>query len=452
LRNAKRLALLCVALSFSSFTFQGCDRAAPAPEASAPALPAVSVPVPQAPVEPTLRYAHHTLGRGGTLDAGLEALDLAPELRREVIAALAEHVDMRRLRPETGLAVGRDENGEVVRVSCRPSPDRFVRLDRGADGSLHGESVVPPVETALRSVGGVVRRSVAQALADEDDSVHLTAEFAEIFQWDVDLLVEPRSGDRVRVVYETRRLGPLPDDLPPYDGAASEPGERLGIGRILAASYDGAVASSRAFFVAEGGAEGDGAYYDDEGQPLHKTFLKSPLNYRRISSRFSRARRNPVTRKVVPHHGVDYAAARGTPVVSTADGRVVSARWNGALGRAVTVRHGAGYETIYGHLNGFAKGIRAGATVRQNQVIGYVGSTGRATGPHLHYTMKLNGRAMDPLRFESPPAEPLDPTLLPLLAEVRGQWLPVLDRIDPTDPGVELARAQEPERPAGVGI
>jgi murein DD-endopeptidase MepM/ murein hydrolase activator NlpD len=130
---------------------------------------------------------------------------------------------------------------------------------------------------------------------------------------------------------------------------------------------------------------------------------------------------------VVPHHGVDFAAAPGTPVVAAADGRVITAGWHGALGRTVRIRHGSEYVTVYGHLRGFARGIRAGSEVRQNQVIGYVGSTGRATGPHLHYTMIHRDRPVDPLRFRNPPVDPLPPELVPRLERSRRTWAPFLD-------------------------
>ena len=142
--------------------------------------------------------------------------------------------------------------------------------------------------------------------------------------------------------------------------------------------------------------------------------------------RFSKARRHPVTRKVVPHHGVDFAADAGTPVVAAADGRVVAVGWEGALGRAVRIRHNGEIVTVYGHLRGFGEGIRRGAEVRQNQVIGYVGSTGRATGPHLHYTLLQRGRPIDPMGFRSPPVEGLPESLRPQLQLVKGRWEPIL--------------------------
>jgi murein DD-endopeptidase MepM/ murein hydrolase activator NlpD len=201
-------------------------------------------------------------------------------------------------------------------------------------------------------------------------------------------------------------------------------GSRLGLERVLAASYDGAMASSTAYWVDPDGHGGN--YYDSGGEPLRKAFLKSPLNYRRISSRFTNRRRHPITKKVVPHHGVDFAAASGTPVVAAAEGKVISAGWDGALGKAVRIRHGNGYKTIYGHLRGFARGIRRGARVEQNQIVGYVGSTGRATGPHLHYTMLYNDRAINPMTFKNPPVGSLAESFRTYLVRSRMTWAPVL--------------------------
>jgi len=148
-------------------------------------------------------------------------------------------------------------------------------------------------------------------------------------------------------------------------------------------------------------------YYDAEGNSLQRVFLKSPLNYRRISSYFSRRRFHPILKIYRPHYGVDYAAPTGTPVVTIGDGRVVYAGWKGGLGRYVEIRHNNVYTSCYGHLSRFAKGIRRGARVRQGQVIGYVGATGLATGPHLDFRVKRFGSYVNPLTVDYPRAEPL---------------------------------------------
>jgi len=390
------------------------------------------------------------VGRGGTLAGALDRLGAPAELRQPLLEEIGTHIDARKLSPRTGLLARIDETGAWRTVAVRPDPERFLRVEIGE--SSETPRLVPswielPVEVEVLSASGVIEASVAQALADSPDGRVLVPAFADIFQWDVDLLVDPRPGDRVRMVYEIERLGPLPPGLPGFQGAPDQTGETLGIGRILAASYTGARARSNAFWIEND--EGQGNYYDVQGQPLRKTFLKSPLNYRRISSRFSRARRNPVTRRVVPHHGVDYAARAGTPVVAAADGRVASAGWDGALGRAVRIRHGSEYVTIYGHLKGFARGIRSGAEVRQNQVIGYVGSSGRATGPHLHYTVVHGGRPIDPMRMKNPPVEPLDPARVPDLRQAIRQWRPLLDL--ESDPVVELAQRAIPRSTSRKG-
>jgi len=418
----------------------------PEPAGMGPPTPldagAVAAPEAEEPPEAALRGRTTSVGRGGTLAAALDHLDVPGNLRQPLLEEISAHIDARKLSPRTGLLARTDEADAWHEVAVRPEAGRFLRVkvDRSLETTrLEASWIDLPVETEVHAVSGIIEDSVAQALSESPDGRALVPAFADIFQWDVDLLVDPRPGDRVRLVYEIERLGELPPGLPGFEGAPSQSGEALGIGRILAASYTGEIARANAFWIED--EQGQGNYYDVEGQPLRKTFLKSPLNYRRISSRFSRARRNPVTRRVVPHHGVDYAARTGTPVVAAADGKVVSASWDGALGRAVRIRHGSEYVTVYGHLKGFARGIRRGAEVRQNQVIGYVGSSGRATGPHLHYTVIHGGRAIDPMRMKNPPVEPLDPDLLPDLGLAVRRWRPLLE----LDPSIELARGAVPE-------
>lgn len=398
--------------------------------AESPVAPTVALQplasAPSIPREPVLRPMDASLGRRGTLGDALDRLSVPAELRVPLLAAIGARIDARRLSPDTGIRALVDERGAWRVVGVRAEPERFLRIEiPGHSGApLAWDWIELQTETELRAVTGVVESSVAQSLAHHPHGTFLTLGFADIFQWDVDLLVDPRPGDRVHLVYELRRLGEIPAAAPPLRGRGDRPGEVLDPGRIVAASYAGRVASADAFWIASKGSDGD--YYDRGARPLRKTFLKSPLNYRRISSGFSRARKHPVTRKVVPHHGVDYAAAAGTPVVASADGRIVSAGWDGALGQAVRIRHGSEFVTVYGHLRSFARGVRCGVEVRQNQVVGFVGSTGRATGPHLHYTVIRRGAPIDPLRMENPPATALDALRLPALARAVSRFGPLL--------------------------
>jgi len=395
---------------------------------------------------PDFRLETTTLGRRSTLSAALERLGLTSTEVHAVVVALRNQLDLRRLPAQAGITVGRDDAGALRLIGVRAERDRFVRLSvQPGNDAPTLEVVTLPIVTRIATVGGRVSSSVGQALRDSPYRAQLTLAFADIFQWDVDLLIEPRPGDVVRIVLETHESGRPPADLPPFDGRIETEGDRLRVGKILAASYEGRIANANAYWV--GHPDGEGAYYDDDGAPLQKAFLKSPLNYRRISSRFSNGRRHPITRKVVPHHGVDFAAASGTPVVASADGRVASAGWEGPLGRAVRLRHGSEYVTVYGHLGSFARGIRRGVEVRQNEVIGYVGSTGRATGPHLHYTLIERGRAIDPMRFDNPPTEPLPVEWIPRLEQAKRVLEPLLASIPlASEPIAELA-----ERPRRSG-
>lgn len=374
--------------------------------------------------------ARHTvaLGRGGTLAGALDRLGVPPAARQPWIEALRKELDLAKLPPTTGLSAAMDDRGALLTLSVRADVNEFIRVTRSPrlEGALQAERVTLRSAMRIESGSGQVRHSVRQALDFAAGAEELTLAFADIFQWDIDLLVEPRRGDQVSLVYQIRVLDDVPPDLPPFGGAATMAGEPLGLGRILAASYDGHIARSNAFWVQRPG--GGGSYYDDQGAPMRKTFLKSPLNYRRISSGFSNGRRHPVTRKVVPHHGIDFAAAAGTPVVAAADGRVVSAGWDGALGRAIRIRHGSEYVSVYGHLRGFASEVHVGAEVHQDQIIGYVGSTGRATGPHLHYTLIHRGQPIDPMRFRNPPAEPLAADLMSQLDRIKRVWAPLIHR------------------------
>jgi hypothetical protein len=429
---------------------------APGPQPAPVAEPleiAHGIAVDSARPEEDLHMERTSLGRGGTLASALEELSIPAELRPRLLRAAGDHVDLRRLSPRTGLCVAKDATGSPRALTLRAETERYLRITRLAgksDEPPSAEWIDLPIQVNEQTENGVVESSVAQALGHARHGTYLTAAFADIFQWDIDLLVEPRPGDEVRVVYEARHWGELPPDLPPFGVGIERAGEHLDPGRILAASYAGRNAEGAAFWVE--GEDGRGSYYDAQGAQLRKTFLKSPLNYRRISSGFSQGRRHPITRKVVPHHGVDFAAAPGTPVVATADGRVVAVGWDGALGRAVRIRHGSEYVTIYGHLRSYARGVRRGVQVAQNQVIGYVGSSGRATGPHLHYSMLRGGRAINHMHFRNPPAEPLPTELRPRLVLAQRRWLSL---IESPDAKLELAwptRGAGPVLPSVPGV
>lgn len=217
----------------------------------------------------------------------------------------------------------------------------------------------------------------------------LIVSLSDIYAWTVDFFALQK-GDRFRVLYEERMCD----------------GEVIAVDTVRYAVFSHAGEDFPMVMYDQ--KDGGNIWWNEKGESMRKAFLKAPLNYSRISSGFSYARRHPITRRVQPHTGVDYAAPKGTPVVTIGDGVVTSAKYEGAGGNTVRIRHNSVYSTAYLHLSKYAKGLKAGQRVRQGEVIGYVGSTGRSTGPHLDFRVWKNGTPINPLKMESPPAEPIN--------------------------------------------
>lgn len=244
------------------------------------------------------------------------------------------------------------------------------------------------VDIKTESIEGVINTSLWNAIKDSNGDPNLTMTLSDIYSWTVDFFgIQP--GDTFKVVYENRYI---------HD-------ECIGMGKVLACYLNNAGSRHYAYYFEQNGT---GQYFDENGANLRKAFLKAPLNYRRISSTFSNARRHPVTKIVRPHHGVDYAAPTGTPVVTVGDGTVIEKGWDKkGGGNYLKIKHNSTYTTTYMHLNGFAKGIQKGSKVKQGDLIGYVGSTGMSTGPHLDFRINKNGTYINPLTFNPPSAEPV---------------------------------------------
>lgn len=244
-----------------------------------------------------------------------------------------------------------------------------------------------PVTTERRMVSGQVNQSLYMSLNSNGSDTDLAFELSEILGWQIDFFhLQP--GDAYRVVYDERLID----------------GEPAGIDQIQAVWFRH---RGEAYYGVYFEQDGSGEFFDMSGNSLRKEFLRAPLQYSRISSGFTHNRRHPVHNRNVPHYGTDYAAPRGTPVRAVADGQIIRSRYGQNNGYFVRIRHGSSYETGYLHLSGFASGIREGTHVEQGDVIGYVGSTGLSTGPHLCYRFWVNGRPVDPYQMEFPPSEPV---------------------------------------------
>lgn len=263
-----------------------------------------------------------------------------------------------------------------------------------------------PIEYEIRRevVSVEIQSSLSEAVSRAKEGRSLTWMLADIFAWDIDFIRDIRPGDTFRVLVEKK----------------FREGRLAGYGDIKAAFFTNQGITYRAFLHED--AQGNGRYYDEQGRSLEKAFLKAPLNYSRISSSFSNNRFHPILKKYRSHPGVDYAAPRNTPIKAVADGVIKSIYYSKTTGRQITIRHFSGYETAYFHMNGYAKGMKKGKKVSQGDIIGYVGKTGLATGYHLCFRMRKNGKPVNPLNQPSQSARPVDPSEMDHFRFLAGQY------------------------------
>ncbi|MCF6332280.1 MAG: peptidoglycan DD-metalloendopeptidase family protein [Draconibacterium sp.] len=276
--------------------------------------------------------------------------------------------------------------------------------------SLHIYRGEKELETSKRVAQGVVESSLWNTMKSNDLDPMLALELSDIFAWTIDFFAIQK-GDRFRVIYDEQFVDSV----------------SIGIGEIYAVEFDHYGEPNYAFRFNQ---DKRFDYFDEKGTSLRKAFLKAPLKFSRISSRFSNNRMHPVLRIRRPHHGVDYAAPKGTPVMSIGDGNVIARAYqkNGG-GNYLKIKHNSVYTTSYMHLSGFAKGITTGTRVKQGQLIGYVGSTGLATGPHLDFRVYKNGTPVDPLKVKAPPVEPIKEDNLVRYNSVKDSLLNELQKI-----------------------
>lgn len=301
---------------------------------------------------------------------------------------LVDEIDPKRLFPGTEFRGTCTPSGALEHLEVVFDRRKEVHLTAGREG-ISVTRVERPITSEVLRLEGVVESSLFAAMDGAGGNPELAVLIAQIYQWDIDFLRDIRKGDTFVVVVDRQTVE----------------GESFGWGTVFATRFvnDGRTLDA-VVYPDDSGRLG---YYDLEGQPLRKQFLRSPLKFSRVTSRFSMSRFHPVLRRRMPHYGVDYGAPTGTPVHVTADGTVTFTGSKGGGGNMVTVRHTNGYETNYLHLSRYGNGVRRGTRVSQGQVIGYVGSTGLATAPHLDYRVTLNGKWINPLAISSPPVKPL---------------------------------------------
>ncbi len=295
-----------------------------------------------------------------------------------------------------------NEEEKAVRMEYDCNKEEVVIAERKGNAfECREEKIAYDISTEI--VDGKIENFFyvdAQGLGLSDATI---LEIADIFSFDIDFTTEIQTGDSFKIIYEKR----------------TRSGEKAPDGKVLAAKFTNSGQEYAAYYFE---TKDDGSHYDSEGHELMRQFLRAPLSYRYISSGFTGARYHPITKTIMAHYQIDYAAPSGTPVVSTARGTVVSAGWEGGWGKMVRLRHDNGYTTHYGHLSDIGKGIRSGVSVAQGQIVGYVGSTGWSTGPHLDYGMKLNGSPVNPLSLKLPKGTPLAGEQMEKFQEIKRKY------------------------------
>jgi murein DD-endopeptidase MepM/ murein hydrolase activator NlpD len=386
-RRSFALSLAALGVAASVAFFGWLKEPAPAPE-TPPYQNAIPEPDRLPKPAATLRSETAELRKRDTVIALLLRNGVPPASAHEIVAALrSAGARLRQVRPGDKLELSRDADGRLVTLQYSPSPwVRFELGDRGSGWKV--DRIDTAREVRIEARQGRVQHSLWDAVEGGAIAPKALLDFVQIFESEFDFTADTREGDLLRLLVEAHYAD----------------GVRVDYGRILAAQYlsDGRMLTGVGF---QDGKRS--AYYDLEGRSLKKAFLRSPLQFTRISSRFTYRRPHPILGGVRPHLAIDYAAPTGTPVWAIADGMVQFAGRKGGNGIQVLLRHRSGYKTYYNHLSRIALGVRSGARVSQKQVIGYVGSTGLSTGPHLDYRVSHNGRFVNPLSERFVPGKPI---------------------------------------------
>lgn len=317
--------------------------------------------------------------------------------------------DVRKMRAGNPYFIlsGKDTLNEPKYLVYERNPIEFVVFSLTDSFNIYHQSKPITIDTVKTS--GVIDGSLWLTMLENNDDPNLAIELSEIYAWTIDFFGLYQN-DNYKIVYEKMYADT----------------QFIGIGNIIAASFNHINTDHYAFYFEQ---DSISDYFDEEGGSLRRAFLKAPLRFSRISSRFSYNRKHPILKIRRPHLGVDYAAAIGTPVHAVGDGIVVRAGRKGQAGRTVTIKHNGTYTTQYLHLSRYGTGIKSGAHVMQGQIIGYVGSSGLSTGPHLDFRFYRNGKAIDPLKVKSPPVKPVDPENIESFNITMNYWKDYLDTI-----------------------
>jgi len=359
-------------------------------------------------IQPTgPQWQEYQIQSGDNLSILFRRAGLSDKDIYELTSNAPDAKDLRRIRPGQGMAFLVEE-GKLQGLKYVINQLDSVTFTRTEEKKFSTEKISLKPDAQLTFHQAVITTSLFMAGKRAGIPNALTMDMANIFGWDIDFALDIQKGDSFKVMYEELYLN----------------GKVIGTGKILAAEFTNTNKTYKAVRYTD--KDGNTSYYTPEGKGMHKAFLRSPIEFARISSHFSLNRKHPVLHIIRAHKGTDYAASRGTPIRSTGNGKIIFAGRKGGYGNCIVIQHGQGIETLYGHMNGFAKGMRSGTKVSQGDVIGYVGSTGLASGPHLHYEFHVNGQVRNPVTVPLPKATGIEKsemalfnaTIQPLLAKL----------------------------------
>ncbi|QCY14935.1 peptidoglycan DD-metalloendopeptidase family protein [Pseudomonas sp. MPC6] len=362
------------------------ETAQTAESASEPAPAAAPVPAIEEKKAPSHREV--VVAKGDTLSTLFEKVGLPATAVYEVMASGKQAKLFSQLKRGQKLEFELNPEGQLVNLHSKVSDLETISLTRNDKGyAFNRITAKPTVRSAYAH--GVINSSLSQSAARAGLSHRMTMDMASVFGYDIDFAQDIRPGDQFDVIYEQKVVN----------------GKAVGTGPILSARFVNRGKTYTA--VRYTNKQGNSSYYTADGNSMRKAFIRTPVDFARISSKFSMGRKHPILNKIRAHKGVDYAAPRGTPIKAAGDGKVLLAGRRGGYGNTVIIQHGNTYRTLYGHMQGFAKGVKTGGSVKQGQVIGYIGTTGLSTGPHLHYEFQVNGVHVDPLGQKVAMADPI---------------------------------------------
>ena len=394
----------------------------------------VALSIDQAPIQPTTfataaieeelaprpDWRHQMVKRGDNLAAVFQRAGLTPRDVHDVVTSSDEAAGLTRIYPGDELALAFTDDNELLAVRYEKSETETLLVERDdADSEFQSRIEVRELESRIAVTDGQINVSLygSGLRAGLDD--RLIMELARIFGWDIDFALDIRRNDRFTVVYEE----------------LYRDGEKVRTGRIMAAEFINRGERFRALRFEDGDGRSD--FYTPDGRNMRRAFLRTPTDFTRVSSEFNPNRVHPVYGTARPHVGTDYAAPPGTPIWASGDGRIIHRGPKGGYGNTVVLQHGGNITTLYAHMRNFASGQSTGDRVQQGDVIGYVGSTGVSTGPHLHYEFRVDGVHRNPRTVELPAADPIDERYLAEFKAGTAEWVAMLDEVSET----RIARA-----------